>query len=120
MDLEHCSSKFMQYHTALGKVQCQAKLYERYLDLMLESQPILSRVDFLALLSMNLVTLMLFSVAWFKAVLCHCCCMVILGLVAAVRSFVNHFGEELRVKEPSSAKVILSIRMQHLGEKINT
>lgn len=58
----------MQYHTALGKVQCQAKLYERYLDLMLESQPILSRVDFLALLSMNLVTLMLFSVAWFKAV----------------------------------------------------
>lgn len=68
MDREHCSSKFMQYHTALGKVQCQAKLYERYLDLMLESQPILSRVDFLALLSMNLVTLMLFSVAWFKAV----------------------------------------------------
>lgn len=28
MDLEHCSSKFMQYHRALGKVKCQIKLYE--------------------------------------------------------------------------------------------
>ena len=82
-------------------MQCQAKLYEPYLDLMLESQPILLQVDFLALISMNLVFLVLCSVAWFKAVLCRCYCMVILGLIPAVLSFVNHFGGELRVKDPS-------------------
>jgi len=32
MDLEHCSSTFMKCRTALGKVQCQAKLYQPYLD----------------------------------------------------------------------------------------
>ena len=101
MDLEHCSSKFMQYHTALGKVQCEAKLYEPYLDLILESQPIQLRADFLVLLSISLVILVLCSVAWFKAVLCRCYSMVILGLVPAVVSFVSHFDEELRVKEPS-------------------
>lgn len=43
--------------------------------------------------------------------------MVNLSLIFADFSFVNHFGEELRVKEPSVAKVILSIKLRHLGEK---
>lgn len=81
----------MQYPTALDKVQCQAKLYEPCGDLILESQHILLRVYFLALFSINLVILVLCSDPWFKAVLYHCYCMVILGLVPAVLSFVNHF-----------------------------
>lgn len=81
---------------------------------------ILLQVDFLALRSVNLAMLVLCSVAWFKAILCCCYCMVILGLIFAVFSFVNHFGEELRVKQPSVAKVILSIKLRHLREKSNT